>query len=115
MTQGPDRSSTPEPGGWASAHEGAGARGSDRGAETLLSQVERDRLVGRLLDGEASPEDWNRLRELSTARPGLWDELVAFSEDRCLLYEAVDRAGEAAERAEVIDRDEPTGDRKSVV
>jgi len=79
----------------------------DRGAEALLSRVDRDRLLGRLIDGEATPGDWRRFREMAGAHSGAWDELEALGEDREALCAAVERAGDDAERVHAAGHGSP--------
>ena len=79
-----------------------------RSAEAMLPRIDRDRLMGRLIDGEAAPDDWRRFRALAAAQPGAWDELEALGRDRDALCAAVERAGDAAERTRVWIEPAPT-------
>lgn len=38
--------------------------------------TERDVLISRVIDGEASPEDWSRLRAMAAGDAGLWRDLA---------------------------------------
>ena len=52
--------------------------------------VDRDVLVSRVVDGQASGEDWAALKQLAECEPGIWDELEAFQSMHSAMCVAVD-------------------------
>lgn len=60
----------------------------------------RDILLTRVMDGEASPEDWTAFRALAERDPGLWSELAARQQDQAELEAAVLDAIAIADRVE---------------
>lgn len=57
-----------------------------------MTGTDRDVLLGRVLDGEATPEDWSAFRALATREPEVWRDLAEAQQDRASLDEAVARA-----------------------
>lgn len=51
--------------------------------------IEREILISRVLDGEASPEDWTAFRALAEQDTSLWGELAAQQQDHAELEAAV--------------------------
>lgn len=62
--------------------------------------VDRDVLLSRVLDGEASPEDWQAFKALAATDPAVWHELAAAQQDLADLSLAV---GAAVARADSVD------------
>jgi len=60
--------------------------------------VDRDVLISRVIDGEASPEDWRELRAIARVDQALWGDLATAQEHASLLRSAM---GSAIERASV--------------
>lgn len=60
--------------------------------------VDRDVLISRVIDGEASPEDWRELRALARVDQALWGDLATAQEHATLLRSAL---GAEIERASV--------------
>lgn len=61
---------------------------------------DRDILITRVMDGEASPEDWTAFRALAESDPGLWSELAARQQDHAELEAAILDAIAVADRVE---------------
>lgn len=66
-----------------------------------MNQDERDRLVSRVVDAEATPEDWSALRELAEHDRAVWAELSAAQRDHAALSAAVESSIEPADRVEL--------------
>ncbi len=65
-----------------------------------MTGIEPDVLLSRVLDGEATPEDWAAFR-VEAARDGtIWRDLAEAQQDRAALNEAVDRALAVADEIE---------------
>lgn len=65
-----------------------------------MSDVDRDILISRVVDDEASPEDWARLKILAAKEPALWRELAEAQHLHASLSAEVDAATRIAERVE---------------
>ncbi len=65
-----------------------------------MNEIERDILLGRVADGEASPEDWTAFRAMAEADPTLWRELAELQRDGAELSSAVGRAIAVADTVE---------------
>ena len=61
---------------------------------------DRDRLITRVIDGEATPGDWARLSRLASADQGLWAEIAERQADRDALAVAVEHAVRVADAIE---------------
>lgn len=59
-----------------------------------------DILITRIIDGEATPEDWAAFRALAVRQPSIWRELAECQQDHADLSGAV---GSAARLADSID------------
>lgn len=57
-----------------------------------MSGADRDILISRALDGEASPEDWSAFRAMADRDPAIWRELAEAQQDRAELAAAVAHA-----------------------
>lgn len=57
-----------------------------------MSGADRDILITRALDGEASPEDWSAFRAMADRDPTVWRELAEAQQDRAELAAAVAHA-----------------------
>lgn len=68
-----------------------------------LPAGERDALISRVVDGAASPGDWERLRTAAKNDPTLWDDLTTFQQDHTAINEAVELAGDLAERIDALE------------
>ncbi|MEL6329053.1 MAG: hypothetical protein AAFR38_05290 [Planctomycetota bacterium] len=64
---------------------------------------DRDALLSRVVDGEASATDWSRLRRLAGQDQGVWGDLAAWQYDRESLEEVMDAAGDRAELVEAVE------------
>ena len=53
---------------------------------------DRDRLITRVIDGEASAQDWARMAHLAAEEPGLWADVAERQADRDALTAAVEEA-----------------------
>jgi hypothetical protein len=59
--------------------------------------VDRDILIARVIDAEASPEDWASIRALAERDPSIWSELAAAQQDQADLASALAEATRVAE------------------
>lgn len=75
-------------------------------------RLEREVLIGRVIDGEASPEDWDALRALAASDPTLWNDLRWTQRQHELLASAV---GERARVADHVDLDRALADPSPMV
>ncbi|GIK20322.1 MAG: hypothetical protein DYG93_05250 [Leptolyngbya sp. PLA2] len=57
-----------------------------------MSGADRDILISRALDGEATPEDWSAFRAMADRDPAIWRELAEAQQDRAELAAAVAHA-----------------------
>ncbi len=57
-----------------------------------MSGVDRDVLLSRVLDGEASPEDWQAFKALAARDQSVWHELAEAQQDLAELGHAVSEA-----------------------
>jgi hypothetical protein len=80
-------------------------RDPDSAAEPQASR--REVLVSRIVDGEASSEDWRELRALALSDQSVWAELGEQQELRRELGEAVERAMALADGAALPMRSSP--------
>lgn len=64
------------------------------------TSMERDLLLSRVIDGEASPEDWSRLRAMAVADASVWRDLAETQHATAELSVAV---GEAIAVADTIE------------
>ncbi|MEZ6242499.1 MAG: hypothetical protein R3B57_05590 [Phycisphaerales bacterium] len=74
--------------------------------------LEREILIGRVIDGEASPEDWDALRALASSDPTLWNDLRWTQRQHELLATAV---GGATACADHVDLDRALADPSPMV
>lgn len=65
-----------------------------------MTGVDRDILISRVIDGEATPEDWTAMRAMAERDATIWSDLVAAQQDHAELCAIVSRAADAAERIE---------------
>lgn len=54
-----------------------------------MTGIDRDILMSRVLDGEATPEDWAAFRAMADRDPTIWSELADAQQDRTELAIAV--------------------------
>ncbi|MDX9912682.1 MAG: hypothetical protein RBS39_12705 [Phycisphaerales bacterium] len=66
-----------------------------------MTGVDRDILISRVIDGEATPEDWTALRAMAERDASIWSDLVAAQQDHAELCAIVSRAADAAEHVDV--------------
>ncbi|MEM1330347.1 MAG: hypothetical protein AAGG07_07285 [Planctomycetota bacterium] len=66
-----------------------------------MNPEDRDVLFSRVIDGEATPEDWTALRALASDDASVWSELAALQQDHADLSAEVALAGEIAARTEL--------------
>lgn len=65
-----------------------------------MSTIDRDILLSRVLDGEASPEDWQAFKALAASDHSVWHELAEAQQDLADLSRAV---GAAVAQADSVD------------
>lgn len=63
----------------------------------------RDVLIGRVVDGEACPDDWKALADLAARDQRVWAELAGAQRQHDALTRAVDRAVAPADGVEMPD------------
>jgi len=68
--------------------------------EPRMDRDERERLLGRVIDAEAGPEDWRAFRVLASRDPSVWRELAEAQHEHAELSRAMESAVVAAERVE---------------
>ena len=64
-----------------------------------MTGVDRDILISRVIDGEATPEDWTAMRAMAERDASIWGDLVAAQQDHAELCAIVSRAADAAGNA----------------
>ena len=64
-------------------------------------QDDRDEMLSRIVDAEASSADWLRFRELAAGDPAVWAELSVMQRQQDELVRAVERATTPAARVEL--------------
>jgi hypothetical protein len=62
-----------------------------------MSDVDRDILISRVIDDEASATDWARLKALAAGEPEIWRELFEMQRGQAELARAVERQLDIAE------------------
>lgn len=65
-----------------------------------MTGVDRDILITRVLDGEATPEDWAAFRAMAARDQAVWADLADAQQDRADLASAVADAIAIADRVE---------------
>lgn len=60
-----------------------------------------DILIGRVVDGEAGPNDWTELEQIAVADEGVWRRLALAQREQASLCAGVDDAIEIADRVEI--------------
>ncbi|MBX3364836.1 MAG: hypothetical protein KF866_08740 [Phycisphaeraceae bacterium] len=65
-----------------------------------MNATDRDVLISRIIDGEASAEDWSLVRAMAERDPTLWSELAAAQQDHTELCAAVAMRVDIAEQIE---------------
>jgi len=65
-----------------------------------MTGIDRDILITRVLDGEATPEDWAAFRAMASRDPGVWADLADAQQDRAELAIAL---AEAIAVADLVD------------
>lgn len=65
-----------------------------------MTGVDRDVLITRVLDGEATPEDWAAFRAMAEREPAVWGDLAGAQQDRAELAGALAEAIAVADRVE---------------
>lgn len=65
-----------------------------------MTGVDRDILITRVLDGEATPEDWAAFRAMAARDQAVWADLADAQQDRADLAAAVAEAISVADRVE---------------
>lgn len=63
--------------------------------------MDRDILIARVIDAEASPEDWATIRTLAERDPSIWSELAAAQQDQADLAAALAEAIRIADRVDL--------------
>ncbi|MBX3367618.1 MAG: hypothetical protein KF912_09950 [Phycisphaeraceae bacterium] len=54
-----------------------------------MTGTDRDILISRVIDGEASPEDWSALKALAERDPSIWRDLAGLQQDHAELSGAM--------------------------
>jgi hypothetical protein len=65
-----------------------------------MTGIDRDILITRVLDGEATPEDWAAFRAMAARDPVVWVDLTDAQQDRAELASAVAEAIAIADHIE---------------
>lgn len=65
----------------------------------------RDLLISRVIDGEASPEDWQALRVLASDDQRIWQDLAESQQDDDQLAAELEAALSVADRADIPERE----------
>lgn len=65
-----------------------------------MNSDDRDILISRVIDGEASPEDWSSFKALAERDPSVWRELAGLQQDHAELSGAMARAMAIADGVE---------------
>ena len=65
--------------------------------------LRREILIGRVIDGEASPEDWDALRALAEQDPEIWSDLNRTQRQQELLCSVVTEVSSVADEIEIDD------------
>jgi hypothetical protein len=66
-----------------------------------MTESRQNILLNRLVDGEASPAEWNEFHALAASEPALWRELAQMQREQAILTRGMEMALEAAERTEL--------------
>lgn len=70
-----------------------------------MTDDRRDGLISRVIDGEASGQDWSALRAMASADPGVWTELAQTQRQHEALSGVLDEIGAIAEGVEIPEGD----------
>lgn len=65
-----------------------------------MTGVDRDILISRVIDGEATPEDWTAFKALAAREPDIWRDLAETQQDHAELSAAVESAIAVADEIE---------------
>jgi hypothetical protein len=65
-----------------------------------MTGIDRDILITRVLDGEATPEDWAAFRAMAAMDPEVWADLADGQQDRAELSMALTEAIAIADRVD---------------
>ena len=65
-----------------------------------MTGIDRDILISRVIDGEASPEDWTAFKALASRDQSIWGELAEAQQDHAELCAAVGDALAVADSVE---------------
>jgi hypothetical protein len=76
----------------------------NEGGRAAGNGLEAEVLIGRVVDGEATPDDRRRFERLATADPLLWRTLAIRQDDARALHEAFREATKRGLRAELPER-----------
>jgi len=74
---------------------------SDR--DTPNRPTREDILIGRVTDGEASPNDWAEIEDISATDPGIWHRLAAAQRTHARIESAVEDAIAISELIDIPD------------
>ncbi len=69
--------------------------------DTKNTSARRDMLISRVIDGEASEQDWADLRVMAEADPSVWTDLTDIQRQHRALSEIVQNAGVLADGVEI--------------
>lgn len=73
-----------------------------------MSEVDRDILISRVIDDEASPADWAQLKALAASEPAIWRDLFEMQRGQAELASAVNRELDVADFIDAPVRDHLT-------
>jgi hypothetical protein len=73
-----------------------------------MSEVDRDILISRVIDDEASAADWAQLKALAASEPAIWRDLFEMQRGQAELASAVNRELDVAEYVDAPVRDHLT-------
>lgn len=65
-----------------------------------MTGTDRDILISRVIDGEATPEDWSALKALAERDPSVWRDLAGLQQDHAELSGAIAEAVMTADAVE---------------
>jgi len=65
-----------------------------------MTGVDRDILISRVIDGEATPEDWTAFKALAAREPDIWRDLAEAQQDHAEITAAIESAIAIADEIE---------------
>lgn len=58
----------------------------------MTDAIDKDILISRIIDGEATAEDWSALRALAAKDPSVWADLASMQQDCAEVHRACEQA-----------------------